>query len=578
MVPDQNSRTNDAHQANQPAKDHEDDDAAFAALGNRAKEFQAADNSTTKNAPAAAAAPPRKDTHRDRVNQFLQRPFSPPTTTTTSSPRVESSLRDDQGEEHEKDNHGDDDDDDKDVEYADFQNTPPPSKQNSRDWDERDENEEEKDGPPLSPFSASSDRLKQYLPRLTMSNAHHRRITLYISVLAVLGFVALTAWVQTVVSRDEMKSDLFAPGQAAAEGAAAAQHGFPALGTTETSASPVGVGGDTGGSSSSSSSSTAEEGASNAVATPNEEKIMDTRVKVGNGKACFETLTDLKGAVDLYLLAQTDPSKQASFDAVFGDQYGQNIQEWCLGPNVVDLSHLFDANRNHNAAQFNQDISQWNVSHVQKMAGMFSGAEAFNQPIGAWDTRNVQSMGQMFLGAKSFNQDLSSWNTAKVQYMTAMFKGAAAFSQPLDKWDVSSVKEMSSMFQGAIKFNQPLNAWNVSNVADMSNMFSGARLFHQPLNAWDVSHVHKMKEMFMYAFAFNQPLDQWQPKVVEDMQNMFKKAGAFDQNLCNWAPYLTGREVNLQFMFRETSCNSIKDPNLKIAKPGPFCDWCGAGE
>ena len=41
---------------------------------------------------------------------------------------------------------------------------------------------------------------------------------------------------------------------------------------------------------------------------------------------------------------------------------------------------------------FNQDISQWDVSNVTNMSGMFNGASVFNQDIGSWDVSNVTDM------------------------------------------------------------------------------------------------------------------------------------------------------------------------------------------
>ena len=57
-------------------------------------------------------------------------------------------------------------------------------------------------------------------------------------------------------------------------------------------------------------------------------------------------------------------------------------------------------------------ISQWDVSQVDDMNGMFLNANAFNQPIGNWNTGKVTDMRYMFNGAGAFNQDIRSWDTS----------------------------------------------------------------------------------------------------------------------------------------------------------------------
>ena len=55
---------------------------------------------------------------------------------------------------------------------------------------------------------------------------------------------------------------------------------------------------------------------------------------------------------------------------------------------------------------FNEDISNWNVSNVTTMEGMFSGSKAFNQPIGEWNVSNCTNMEGMFQGSKAFKDGL----------------------------------------------------------------------------------------------------------------------------------------------------------------------------
>ena len=63
------------------------------------------------------------------------------------------------------------------------------------------------------------------------------------------------------------------------------------------------------------------------------------------------------------------------------------------------------------AKEFNQDISNWDVSNVTDMALMFDGT-SFNKDISNWDVSNVTDMGWMF--SKS---DFIKCNFGESQYI-----------------------------------------------------------------------------------------------------------------------------------------------------------------
>ena len=58
------------------------------------------------------------------------------------------------------------------------------------------------------------------------------------------------------------------------------------------------------------------------------------------------------------------------------------------------------------------EISNWDVSNVTDMEGMFGCANSFNQPLNNWNVSNVTNMEQMFQNARSFNQPLNKWNVS----------------------------------------------------------------------------------------------------------------------------------------------------------------------
>lgn len=91
-------------------------------------------------------------------------------------------------------------------------------------------------------------------------------------------------------------------------------------------------------------------------------------------------------------------------------------------------------------------ISNWDVSNVTEMSGLFFGADFFNEDIGSWDVSNVTNMSMMFMEAMSFNQDIGKWDVNNVTDMNEMFYGAESFNKDIDDWDVRNAIYMSEMF------------------------------------------------------------------------------------------------------------------------------------
>ena len=60
------------------------------------------------------------------------------------------------------------------------------------------------------------------------------------------------------------------------------------------------------------------------------------------------------------------------------------------------------------------DISEWNVSNVISMEGMFAKCKEFNSDISNWNVSKVTDMNCMFSGCKKFNSEL--WD----RYATAL--------------------------------------------------------------------------------------------------------------------------------------------------------------
>ena len=254
-----------------------------------------------------------------------------------------------------------------------------------------------------------------------------------------------------------------------------------------------------------------------------------------------------------------------AFDARNGQtpslqNWNEDITNWNVS-NVTYMEGMFNE-----CKKFNQPIGDWNVSNVITMEYMFSRCYIFNQPIGDWDTSNVTNMSSMFSTSSAFNQnlrtdgnkwnvskvltmvtmfvscdkfngDISNWDTSNVTSMYAMFKRAYDFNQPIGSWNTNSCKVMTDMFHRAYDFNQPIGNWDVSKVENMSYMFYGFETnyhkFNQPIGNWVTSNVSYMTGMF-YKSLFNQPIGDWNVSNVTIMRGMFNDAGLFSQDIRKW--------------------------------------------
>jgi surface protein len=177
----------------------------------------------------------------------------------------------------------------------------------------------------------------------------------------------------------------------------------------------------------------------------------------------FETREELREAVDLYLA-------DSSTNTLVARNYGWPIGIWDVSK-IQDFSYLFSAigyansdRFNPAAANFNEDVSGWELSSATTMTSMFDGAGSFDQPIGSWNVSSVRDMSFMFSRALSFDQPLGDWNVSRVTDMRYTFYSASSFNQPLVNWEVSSVRDMSFMFAYATSFNRSFAEWNGTDI------------------------------------------------------------------------------------------------------------------
>lgn len=273
-------------------------------------------------------------------------------------------------------------------------------------------------------------------------------------------------------------------------------------------------------------------------------KVVTTRVTNMNG--LFYVAADgLNGWDDgLVQFNEEYPMYEGLEDDHFAE-FNQDLSSW----DVSNVEYFFTTFML--ASSFNSDISKWDLSSAKYIRSMFNVAEEFNQPIGIWNISNVISTARMFRGAKSFDQELGSWDVSNVKSMYGMFEAQAyddpndpngwiwiapPFNKYIGNWDTSNVENMGIMFYNNSSFQQDLNSWDTSSVTDMSSMFRNST-YNGNISNWNVANVETMSFMF-YESEFVGDLSQWNTSSLIYMRQIFagseNKSTNFNSDISGW--------------------------------------------
>ena len=180
----------------------------------------------------------------------------------------------------------------------------------------------------------------------------------------------------------------------------------------------------------------------------------------------------------------TPKTKKELQEAILEELTNNNTDLSCIDTSKIkDMSYLFN-DEHTNLPDI--DISEWNVSNVETMEGMFVMYKNFNCDLSKWDVSNVYNMASTFDGCEKFEgKGLENWDIRNVEYMYRTFAYCYHFDgKSIEDWDVKNVVDMREMFEGCKNLNCDLSKWNVYsvNINNMVDMFYGCN--KQKLPNW----------------------------------------------------------------------------------------------
>jgi hypothetical protein len=203
---------------------------------------------------------------------------------------------------------------------------------------------------------------------------------------------------------------------------------------------------------------------------------------------------------------------------------GAGLGNWDVSK-VNDMHWIF-----HGAAVMNANLATWDVAKVTTMRAAFAKAAMFEGAgLATWDTSAVTDLFDTFYNAGTMNASMVNWDVSKVQNMQSLFSGAVKFEGAgLASWNTSAVTSLRNTF-GAGKMNADMASWIVSKVTDMERTFNRATQFEGAgLASWDTSAVTSLHRTFEGARVMNSNLASWIVSKVNDMQSTFHGAANFE--------------------------------------------------
>ena len=144
--------------------------------------------------------------------------------------------------------------------------------------------------------------------------------------------------------------------------------------------------------------------------------------------------------------------------------FDQDLSKWSVGK-VSDFGEMFSSGDTTKVFDGNARLS---------VSGL-----VFNSPIFRIGSAAV-SLQNMFYNTQNFNQDISNWDISKVQRIDNMFLLSKAFNQDVSKWSIEKVTNFGGIFYHAAAFNFRTNidaSWTSSRCKQATNGCPSSMLY-----------------------------------------------------------------------------------------------------
>ncbi len=153
-----------------------------------------------------------------------------------------------------------------------------------------------------------------------------------------------------------------------------------------------------------------------------------------------------------FFVDEWNVSRVVSFDFCFFNckKFNCDLSGWDTS-NGVKFNAMF-----RGCDDFNQSILNFDISNGIQIFSMFEGCKKFNQELYNFklNYRN-DSLYKFFESCFVFNQDISMWDVSNVEKFSNMFENAKSFKQDLSGWNVSSAKDWYKIFDGSLMEKYP---------------------------------------------------------------------------------------------------------------------------